>query len=284
MPGINETGLPNTDDYNLGRGIVYFASLSGDLPVEYRDLGNAPEFNISVETETLEHQSSRQGLKITDKEVLISQKVSLSLTLDEINFENLASLLSGTSHGGSTYVNPAVLGTNGDASEFQDWVSSVELGRWYDLHDSIAGLPRFYDVDPTKITLEVGATPLVKDTDYTVDEEMGRIFFLTTAVNVTDTDQIDFTYAADATAKTVDEVRALTQTAVTGALKFIAENPASNDKQTEFQFHKVSLKAEGDFALIGDEFSTMQFTAVAESNATADADSPTLTIRTVQDA
>ena len=30
MPGINETGLPNTDDYNLGRGIVYFASLSED--------------------------------------------------------------------------------------------------------------------------------------------------------------------------------------------------------------------------------------------------------------
>jgi hypothetical protein len=40
------------------------------------------------------------------------------------------------------------------------------------------------------------------------------------------------------------------------------------------------LKAEGDFALIADEFTTMQLTGTAETNADADADSPTLTIRT----
>lgn len=280
MPGINETGLPNTDDYNLGRGILYFAPLDTDgTPLGYRDLGNAPEFSISVETETLEHQSSRAGLKVTDKEVLISQKVSLSLTLDEINFENLAALLSGTAHGGSTYTNPAVAGF----AEIAGFIASVELGRWYDLEDSSG--TRVYDIQtPAGVTLEVGATPLVQDTDYTLDAEMGRVFFLTTATNVAENDTIDYTQAADATSKTVDEVRALTQTAVLGALKFIAQNPASNDKVTEFQFHKVSLKAEGDFSLIGDEFSTMQFTAVAEQNTAADADSPTVTIRTVQDA
>jgi len=60
---------------------------------------------------------------------------------------------------------------------------------------------------------------------------------------------------------------------------FIAENPAANDEQGEYQFHQVSLKADGDFALIGDEFSQMAFTAVAESNPLADPTAPTMRIR-----
>ena len=83
MPGVNTTGVPNTNDYNLGRGIVYFSLLdTNGLPTGgYRDLGNAPEFNVSFETETLEHQASRLGLKVTDKEVVISQKCKLSQML-----------------------------------------------------------------------------------------------------------------------------------------------------------------------------------------------------------
>ena len=88
------------------------------------------------------------------------------------------------------------------------------------------------------------------------------------------------TLAADAGAVSYDEVRALTQTNVIAALKFIGENPANNDAQVEYQFHQVSLKADGDLSAIGDEFSVMGFTAVAETNTTLDPNSPTLTIRT----
>ncbi len=289
MPGLNETGLPSTADYNLGRGIIYFAPLdvTTEFPMEYRDLGNAPEFSISVETETLEHQSSRAGLKVTDKEVLISQKISLSLTLDEINFDNLAILLSGTAVA-SSLTNPAVAGF----SIKKDWivVSDLVLGRWYDLTDGASNLSgtRIYDIQAAgDVDLFNGSdeVELVNGTavgdDYQLDLEMGRVFFNAGASKIAAGVQVDFTLAAGA-AKSVDEVRALEQTTVTGALKFIAENPASSDKQTEFQFHKVSLKAEGDFSLIGDEFTQMQFTAVAERSILADPDSPTLTVRTVR--
>lgn len=300
MPGINTTGLPNTEDYNLGRGIVYFAPLSSvvdslNLPLGYRDLGNAPEFSISLETETLEHQSSRTGLKVTDKEVVISQKITLALTLDEINFQNLAALLSGDSSQ-TTPTNPAIAGF----SIITQWIGSVVLGEWYDMTDATSPTPgdatsvpsgdRAYDIDLDTETLAVNpATPLARDIpgtpgDYVTDIEMGRIFFLTNPAEAALVDgvAIDFTLAASATARELDEVQSLTKTAVLGALKFIAENPASSDKQTEYQFHKVSLKAEGDFSLIGDEFTQMQFTAVAERNEQADPDSPTLTVRTLQ--
>lgn len=275
MPGINTTGLPNTEDYNLGRGIIYFApydSTTG-LPLAYRDLGNAPEFSISVETETLDHQSSRAGLKVTDKEVLISQKVSLSLTLDEINFDNLASLLSGVT---ATHTN-AIKTTQAQYEAYE----SVTLGRWYDIRDDDG--ERAYDLSASSvIVLKNGNddVTLVENTDYTVDTVMGRVFLLSTATKIDDGDPLDMSWSADSGRADPDEVQALTQTSVIGALKFISENPASSDAQTEFQFHKVSLKAEGDFGLIGDEFSTMQFTATAEKNEAADDESPTLTIRT----
>ena len=273
MPGINDLGTPNTNDYNLGRGVVYFALLDTDgTPLGYRDLGNAPEFNISVESETLEHQSSREGLKKTDKEVVISQKVNLSLTLDEINFQNLALLFAGET---AAHTNVAVAGFSEHAM-----IASLVKGQWYDIVNSSG--ERAYDISADDLTVKIdGGATLTKDTDYTVDEKMGRLFFLSGSGNTSDTDTIDVTLAANAQAGDVDEVQALTKTAVQGALKFVGKNPAASDHQTEYQFHQVSLKAEGDFSLIGDEFTTMGFTAVAEANENADAASPTLTIRTV---
>lgn len=279
MAGLNTTGGANTSDYNLGRGKVYFAPLTNGIPGAYRDLGNSPEFNVQVESETLQHFSSREGTRTVDKEVVISQSVGVTFQLDEVNFQNLALFFSGKAEA-NALVNPAVAGV----ANIQI-TAAVELGRWYDLTSQNGGAgTRLYDIASANISL-VGdpggsATPLVEGTDYTLDLAFGRVFFLSTAVNVSAGDEVEFTAAADAGAVAPDEVKALTQTNVVGALKFVSENPADNDKQTEYQFHQVSLKADGDFALIGDEFTTMGFTATAERNETADPDSPTLTIRT----
>ena len=283
MAGLNTTGAANTADYNLGRGKLYLADLTSGLPGDagWRDLGNCPEFNINVEVETLEHLSSRSGLKTTDKEVIISQKVNLSFQLDEINFQNMALFFSGAS-ADEAITNPAIAGV----AERELIASCPDYaavgGRWYELKDA-SGV-RCYDIDATKLTMnsDTGGADnlLVEGTDYDVDEELGMVFIKSTATLVDAGDDITFALAADAGAVNPDEVKALTQTNVTAALKFVAINPANNDVKVEYQFHQVQLKADGDFALIGDEFTTMGFTAVAESNETADADSPTLTIRT----
>jgi len=275
MPGLNTTGLPQTGDYNLGRGVLYAGTLTGGtgLPKEYFDLGNATEFNLSVETEKLEHQSSRQGLKVVDKEATVSQKVSLSFTLDEINFQNLASFFQGTT---ASHTNVAVAG-------FAEWTMipapGVVLGRWYDIVNTAGN--RAYDIESANLTVKNGTTNavLVLNTDYTLDLTMGRIFFLSTATGIAAGVTVKVTLAADVGAVGVDEVKTLTQTSSAVALKFISQNPANSDKKTEYQFHKVTLKAEGDLALIGDEWTTMPFTAVAEANEAADSDSPYLTIR-----
>ena len=281
MPGLNTTGAADPQSYSLGRGRVYFAELTSGRPSAggWRDLGNCPQFNISVAVETLKHQSSRSGLKVTDKEVVISQEISVSFQLDEINFQNLALALAGSATA-AALTNPAIAGV----ADIQ-LTSSVVLGRWYDLTSLPDGAGvRLYDVATANISFKgdpSGAdTTLVEDTDYTLDEKMGRVFFLSTAANLTATDAVEFTATADAGAVAPDEVKALTQTTVLGALKFIGENPANNDAQAEYQFHQIQLESEGDLPLIGDEFTVIGQNGVAERNETADADSPTLTIRT----
>jgi hypothetical protein len=281
MPGLNPSGTANTEDYNVGRGKVYAAELDANgIPLGYRFLGNAPEFNISMETETLEHQSSTGGLKVTDKEVVISQKVNLALTLDEINFENMALFFSGAT---ATHDNSSVAA----GLIAVDNVVVVEQGRWYDLYTDLAGVPtadsssqRIYDTGAFTVT-HSDASVGVLGVDYLEDRKMGRIFIIDGSLTLT-AGSIDVVVAASVGAVAgVDEVRALTQTSPTFALKFISENPAAGDAETEYQFHQVALKAEGDFGLISDEFTSMGLNGVAERNETAGGvASPTLTIRT----
>jgi len=135
MPGLNPAGTANSDDYNLGRGKVSLSELdANNFPGEYRDLGNAAEFNISFETEKLEHQSSRTGLKTIDKDVVVSQKMSLAITLDEINFENMALFFSGES--GSRSNSGAAAGVTGNGN-----LTIVTQGRWHDLYIGADGIP-----------------------------------------------------------------------------------------------------------------------------------------------
>jgi hypothetical protein len=86
---------PNTDNYTLGKGVVFFDQLVAGVYQGERDLGNAPAFTFNIALETLEHYSSRGGLKAKDKEIISQITPGLAFTLDEINKENLALLTLG---------------------------------------------------------------------------------------------------------------------------------------------------------------------------------------------
>lgn len=271
----NTTGLPNTGDYLLGRGIVYESGIvtATEKPDDggWRDLGNCSDFTISLETETLEHQSSRKGLRVIDKEVILQQSMTIAFTLDEANDQNVSEFLSGET---ASHTNAAIAGfTSVEQS------ASVVLGRHYDLVD--ASGERAYDIDKSLLTLVESGTPttLVEDTDYTVDENMGRVFLLSTASNISAGQAMEATLTADAGAAAVEEVRGLTEGNIIRAIKFIGENPANSNKKREWQFHKVTLRSTGDFALISDEYSGMGFEGTVESSELADSAAPYVRVR-----
>lgn len=82
---------PNTSNYSLGRGILYFDRQDSDgLPTGMRDLGNALNFSITTAVETLKHYSNRQTLKKVDREEPISAEAGGKFTLDEYARDNIA--------------------------------------------------------------------------------------------------------------------------------------------------------------------------------------------------
>lgn len=285
MPGINLTGAPNTRDYVLGRGVVYLASLdvATGLPDAngFRDLGNAPEFNITVETEDLRHQNSRDCIKFTDKRFVISQEVGLSFQLDESrNFQNLSDFLAGSTE---VYNNPHDV-THVDAS-----ISlAVHLGAWYQLRKASGA--RVYNLDAAGLvyTIEMDDTVdvlLVEGTDYEIDEQLGLVRFLPTAVNIAEGDPAVWsisTAASGGAIQDVDQVNALIRSEVSGALLFVQDNAGDCGQKVEWLFHKVSLSSDGDLAQIGDEVTVMNFTGVAEINSLVADTSKVLTVRTYE--
>jgi len=84
---------PNTDNYTLGKGVVYFnRKNSSGVYLGERDLGNAPAFTFNVDLEKLEHYSSRGGLRAKDKEIVSEITPGVAFDLDEVTKENLALL------------------------------------------------------------------------------------------------------------------------------------------------------------------------------------------------
>jgi hypothetical protein len=82
---------PSTGNYYLGKGILKFDKLDVDgLPTGLRDMGNAPNFTIQPVVETLDHFSSRAGIKEKDLQVVTLVGATVKFTLDEYDPENLA--------------------------------------------------------------------------------------------------------------------------------------------------------------------------------------------------
>lgn len=282
MPGKNTTGLPNTDDYLIGRGELFVADLDANgRPKGFRTLGNAPALQYSVEKETIEHTSSLSGARNVDKEVEISTKITINVTLDEFNDENLALVFSGDT---ASHTNVAVAG-------FAEWemvpAGTIEIAKNYDIINS--SYARAYDIqqasDVTIKTTNASPVTLVENTDYTLDLNNGTFFLLSSstavATAITNLEGLDVTLAANASAEAdIDEVRAQTQSSPTVALKYVGINAANNDEKFELSVHKISLKANGDLDFIGDDFAQIQLTGVAERNDTF-SDSPFITTRTV---
>ena len=135
MAGINTAGVASVQEYKLGRGCIFLSALDANgFPGAYRDIGNVSEFNVTVETETLEHVSSRQGTRVVDVEITTQQKITGSFSIDNLgDFENLALFFAGETQ--DTITNPALAGI----TEIDTYIASVVLGRWYDVQDAAIG-------------------------------------------------------------------------------------------------------------------------------------------------
>lgn len=268
---LNLQGTPNTRDYLLGRGALYLAQIdpATGLALEFRHLGNAPSFTLNLATEEVTHKSSLTSASAVDKRVVTSQQIGFSFELDEAtNFENIALFLQGTTE---SVTNPAVAGV-GTAMARQNLATAAVLGRWYDLRResdnqraifSATSVPKIYNEDTMMLA--------VLGTDYTIEKETGRVFILTTATGISAGDELTWYSAADASAPaSLQFVHGLKDSQRNYALKYVAINASDNSNISEVMLYSVSVSADGDFGMIGDDFAKMSFKGLAQQNSLLD--------------
>lgn len=90
---------PNPLNYAIGKGNC-FIRLDGEL--DFRHVGNVPEFEFTPEIEKLDHFESMSGVKSKDRSVTLSKSGTLRMVMEEITAENMAIALLGTISEGSS--------------------------------------------------------------------------------------------------------------------------------------------------------------------------------------
>lgn len=226
--------LIETTDYTLGKGKVIFQAGTSFVG-NYRDLGNASVFNVSVETENLEHFSSRAGTKTKDKDIVTQIKAKGTLTLDDVNVNNLKEWFFGTTIAETVQsIDPAV------ASDL-----TASLDKWV-----VIGK---YNITGLVVKDETDVTTYVLDTDYEVDTKAGLLRALSSGA-IGDTDVLHLTYATPALNSYL--IDGLKSSSAKGHIYFVGDPPVGKIQDIKGY---VSLKPTGDLSLIGEEWQNIQF-------------------------
>lgn len=85
---------PSTLNYSVLKGTISFTPDGGSL----RDLGNAPEVELTPEVTKLDHFSSRAGVRSKDKSVVTEKSLNLRIVLDEWTEDNVRLALMGSTN------------------------------------------------------------------------------------------------------------------------------------------------------------------------------------------
>lgn len=235
------------NNYVLGRGEIDFSRfiINTQTPEGFRYIGNTPEFNLTIESENLDHFNSDRGVNEKDASIVLTTNRTGSLITDNIDPENVALFFFGSK---------SVLSVTG-ATVTAEAINGVKKGLSYQLGvttqnpvgtRSVTTVVVKDDATPTPTTYTVG-------TDYTVDLNHARITILEGGTIVDGTNlRIDYTQ----TAHTRDRILSGT-TAVAGALRYTEYNAQGPNKV--WYFPSVKLSPNGDYALKGDEWQQIPF-------------------------
>lgn len=268
-----KTTTPETSSYILGRGKMYFSEILKDgTPAGWRFVGNCPEVTATLESENYEHFRSTSGLKVKDLDIIISQSINWSTSLENMSPENMAVFFSADKD--TSYANPAIAGFSNTtlvAAGSMQHETTTQEGLWYQLVNA-NDEPAFGITTANALAL-TSSTPatvaLTKDTDYILDAATGRVYFLSTAKTqaiVTNKEGVIATATADASAGVVTKYGSGSKGETNVAIKFELINAQTDAVEIVFEIHKAGVTANGDVGLISDEVAPLPLTIAVEAN------------------
>lgn len=84
---------PNTDNYQIGKGVFTFKQEGKST---FRDLGDVESGILTPKLTTLDHFSSRLGVKAKDKTITLEKAASFKIVMGEVTADNIAIMVLGT--------------------------------------------------------------------------------------------------------------------------------------------------------------------------------------------
>ena len=255
-------------NYVLGRGKLYLSRLRDpQIPGPFRYVGNTTEFNMTAETETLEHQSSDAGINEVDDQVQLGVTRTGTFTMDDIQPENLALFFFGTSGKVTQGVDASALTF---AIEGEDMAEILRRGEGHELFLGVtaANPVGHRNLDVATLTLAgldsastKAAVMFTKDTDWEiVDAKRGIIRLLKTTKTFDATgDKIlsKITAMYKRLAFVYDQVISSGKP-FEAAVKFLENNPKGLNNDWTMPF--VTITPNGDLALKSEnEWRTVPF-------------------------
>lgn len=232
--------------YVLGRGELYFDRMLANTKTltGERFIGNVTAFNISIESETLDHFDSTQGLRQKDDSVLLQINRTGALTTDNINADNLSLFIQGSSTTVTQTATPVV--------DFA--INDIVRDRYYQLGQTASNPTGVRGVSAVTVTGPGGTPVYTLNTDYTLDAALGRIYIPATSTIPVGADLlVDYT----PTANSRDRISSASLGSIDGALRFVARNPKGPVRDLYIPY--CSLTPSGELNFIGEEWLTMAF-------------------------
>jgi hypothetical protein len=230
--------------YTLGRGRIYFDAFTAGTKVKTgeRYFGNTPSFSLTIESESLDHFDSDGGIRVKDDSVLLELNRTGAFTTDNIDVENVALFLLGTT---STLAQTP-------ATAVVETIADVLKDRYYQI-GATAGNPSGVR-GISNVVVEVSNVAKTAVTDYVVDLTLGTIYIVPTGT-IANGDDIEITY--DRASNSRSRIVTAANATIDGALRFVATNPKG--ALLDYYMPYVRLSPNGEYALKGDEWQQMSF-------------------------
>lgn len=241
--------MAHQNNYTLGGGKLFFNRFKPKTkePTDYRYFGCSQAISLNFETEQLDHHSTENGMRVKDESVTIAVNGTSTLTIDDLSPENLAFFFLGEA---GTRVVAAATALTFDLE--------VNPDRYYKIGQSdtnVTGLRNLENV--TVVQGGGGATPIVADGNYEINEELGTLHILDNPVDVyLQSPNAKIKVTCDVKDHVVDTVISK-GTPVEGSLMFEANNPVG--KNLDFYLPYVKISPNGDLNLKAEEWQQLQF-------------------------
>ena len=208
--------------YFSGQGRVFIgARTSGGNPAGLNFVGNVPDLKVSLSVETLEHQESQSGQRLTDLQIIKGKKGEFACTLEELIPSNLELAL----YGSTTVV------TTGTVTD-EAIATTAETNKLYLLGKQ----------NVSSLVVKAGATT-VANTKYTVNAKHGSFQF-TDVTGVTGAITASYSYgAANVTAM-------FTQPLPERWVRFEGLNTADGNKEVVIDLYRVAINPAKELSVI----------------------------------